>query len=76
MIDKFGVAGKLPDRSCLPQYFTSAMLGCACAVVIGSNPFSVRIWGRKRKTQALKFFAMPMVIRVAVFWPNDLHANG
>ena len=29
VIDRFGVAGMLPGLSCLPQYFTRAMLGWA-----------------------------------------------
>ena len=31
VIDRFGVAGILPALSCLPQYLTRAMLGCANA---------------------------------------------
>jgi hypothetical protein len=34
VMDRFGVAGKLPGFSCLPQYFTKAMLGWAWAVVM------------------------------------------
>ena len=34
VIDRLGVAGRLPGLLCLPQYFTRAMFGCAWAVVV------------------------------------------
>ena len=49
VIDKFCVAGKFP-RSCLPQYFTSAMLGCAAPLSLAQTRLAVMHLGRKRKT--------------------------
>ena len=75
-MDRFGVAGKLPDFSCLPQYFTKAMLGWAWAVVM---EVPVGVSGRRRrkvKAQMLKLLGDATGDKVAKLWSNNLYANG